>query len=119
VNTTCASAVSSIVAGLYYSDFRGVRRPVENANFGRNFRMGKEGRYNLFIRVEFVNIFNRTIMPNPVTTNPQNAPTRNGLGYLTGGFGVINAYVTPGTAPAAGTVPLVSRSGTLIARFSF
>src|SRR5262249_37380636 len=55
-------------ATVYYKDFRAPRTPQENANIGRNFRFGKEGRYNLFIRAEFVNIFNRTIMPAPSTT---------------------------------------------------
>ena len=48
-----------------YSDFRGPRQPRENANLGRHFRF-KE-RYDFYIRGEFVNIFNRTILPNPIT----------------------------------------------------
>ena len=58
----------------------------ENANIDRNFRVGKEGRYNLQIRGEFVNIFNRTLYPTtgatgPVSTaNPQNPVTKNALG---------------------------------------
>jgi hypothetical protein len=85
--------------------------------------MGKEGRYDIYIRGEFVNIFNRTILPNPIVTSPQLAPTRgagNGT-ILTGGFGVINAYNAPGTAPpvSAGAVNLLGRTGTLIARFTF
>ena len=85
---------------------------------------------NFQIRGEFVNIFNRTLMPNPTTTSPQNAPTKNGQGIYTGGFGVIAAYATPGTATAAANPPtavssgigsplLTGRSGTLIARFTF
>jgi hypothetical protein len=63
-------------------------------------------------------------MPNPVTTlgalpNPAVPATRNNLGIYIGGFGVINAYNAPNTGPAAGTIPLVGRTGTLIARFSF
>jgi hypothetical protein len=50
---------------VYYRDFRGPRTPTENANIGRNFRFGPEGKFNLYIRAEFVNIFNRTLMPNP------------------------------------------------------
>ena len=102
-----------------YTDFRGPRQPRENANLGRHFRF-KE-RYDLYIRGEFVNIFNRTILPNPVTTNPQNPPSRNQLGILNGGFGVINAYLAPGTAPTptAPLTPLTGRTGTVIARFTF
>ncbi len=102
-----------------YSDFRGPRQPRENANFGRHFKI-KE-RYDFYIRGEFVNIFNRTILPNPITTNPQNNPSQNGLGIYTGGFGVINAYLAPGTAPSpvAPLTPLAGRTGTLIARFTF
>ena len=107
-----------------YGDFRGPRRPQENFNFGRNFRF-KE-RYNLQVRAEFVNIFNRTYLGNPSTTlNAGNPLSRSG-GLLTGGFGVINDVVAKGTIPSApsngnfntalGGLP---RTGTLIARFTF
>jgi len=121
-NSVCTAATNTPLpaAAVFYSDFRGPRQPKENANIGRNFRFGKEGRYDLYIRGEFVNIFNRTIMPNPnSTTNPAIAPTKNNLGIYIAGFGVINAYNAPNTGPAAGTVPLVGRTGTIIARFSF
>ena len=104
-----------------YKDFRAPRTPVENANIGRNFRI-KE-RMNLQIRGEFVNIFNRTMMPAPSTTNPQSPVTKNALGIHTGGFGVINTYLAPNTAyalPAYSNQPIMEpRQGTLIARFSF
>jgi hypothetical protein len=110
-NTTCAAP------GTLYADFRGPRRPAENANFGRNFRI-KE-RMNLQIRAEFVNIFNRTIMPNPITTNPQNAVTKT-AGINSGGFGVINTFATQGSQPTTAVAPLLTgRTGTVIARFSF
>jgi hypothetical protein len=39
------------------------------------------------VRAEFFNAFNRLVsLPNPVTTNPATAPTRQN-GVLTGGFG--------------------------------
>jgi hypothetical protein len=73
---------------------------------------------NFFVRAEFVNIFNRTIMPAPSTTNPQIPVSKNGLGINTSGFGVISAYASPGTVPAA--PPYLSpRTGTLVARFTF
>jgi hypothetical protein len=113
-NTTCAAS------GTLYADFRGPRVPSENASIGRNFRI-KE-RMNLQVRAEFVNIFNRTIMPaNPTgfTSNPQNPVTKT-AGINTGGFGVINTYATPGSQPALATPPtFTGRTGTLIARFTF
>jgi len=108
-------------ASTLYSDFRGPRTPRENGNFGRHFKI-KE-RYDFYIRGEFVNLFNRTILPNPSTSNPQLAPTKGAGGgtILTSGFGVINAFNAPGTAPAvsAGAVTLLGRTGTVIARFTF
>jgi hypothetical protein len=121
VNAVCGAAYPGttglLTATVYYKDFRAPRIPVENANFGRNFRI-KE-RINLYIRAEFDNIFNRTIMPAPTTTNPQNPVTRTD-GILSSGFGVINTFATPGSQPATATPPyLTGRTGTLIARFSF
>ena len=99
-----------------YKDFKGPRIPSENANLGRHFRVGKEGKYDFYIRAEFVNIFNRTYFASPSTGSPQN-PVTHGAGngsILTAGFGVINAYVQPNTAYG-----FAGRTGTLIARFQF
>jgi hypothetical protein len=101
-------------SGTLYSDFRGRRKPQENVNFGRNFRIREH--YNLQIRAEFVNIFNRTYLPSPITTNPQLPLTKNTAGQFTGGFGVINATAAVNTVPALNGTP---RSGTIIARFTF
>jgi len=101
--------------------------PSENANIGRHFRIGKERKYDFYIRGEFVNIFNRTYFGNPIATNPQNPVVRGAATgtILTGGFGVINAYPQPNTAYAPNTgitggqaIP-PARTGTLIARFQF
>ena len=108
-----------------YGDFRAPRRPQENFNIGRNFRV-KE-RYNLQIRAEFVNIFNRTYLGNPSTTLPVGNPvTRNPSGQLQGGFGVINDTVSTGAVPSTPTngnyntaLGGLPRTGTLIARFTF
>src|SRR6185312_15400195 len=92
-NAVCAST------STFYKDFKGPRVPSENANIGRHFRLGKERKYDFYIRGEFVNIFNRTYFASPTTTNPQN-PVVRGAGngtILTSGFGVINAYVLPNT----------------------
>jgi hypothetical protein len=112
-NTTCGT--NNVLKG-----FRGFRHPQENANFGRNFRI-KE-RMNLYIRAEFVNIFNRTLLPQPSTLLPANNPTKNGAGVYTSGFGTVNAYQSPGTASifsSGGTAGPGPRTGTLIARFTF
>ncbi len=112
-NTTCAATA------VLYKDFRGPRNPSENANIGRHFRLGKEGKYDFYIRAEFVNIFNRTLIATPTgfTTNPQNPPAKGAGGgtIYTSGFGVFsNAYLIPNTAYAN-----PGRQGTLIARFQF
>jgi hypothetical protein len=107
---------------VYYKNFRAPRTPVENANFGRNFRV-KE-RINFQVRAEFVNVFNRTLLPAPTTSSPQNPVVHGGAaGQLTAGFGVIDTYLTPGSgyaAPTAAAAPyLEGRTGSLIARFTF
>jgi len=111
----------------YYGDFRGSRKPQENFNIGRNFRI-KES-MNLQIRAEFVNIFNRTYLAYPSTV--MLPISHNPAGQITGGFGGINETLAPFTnslpaAPAtvngacsgAGLCGL-PRTGTLIARFTF
>jgi len=92
--------------------YRGIRTPLENANFSRNFRI-KE-RVTLNVRVEFTNIFNRTQLPAPVTTgNFATAPTKftSGpqTGLYSGGFGTLNVL--------SGTV--TPRAGSYVARLTF
>ncbi|MBV8730545.1 MAG: TonB-dependent receptor [Acidobacteriia bacterium] len=123
VNAACAAASSGAfgpTSTVLYKDFKGPRTPTENANLGRNFRITHgDHTYNLYIRAEFINIFNRTLMPNPNTSNPQNQVVRAGPnGPLITGFGVISAYFPAGSYSS--TAPyLLGRTGTLIARFSF
>jgi hypothetical protein len=113
----CPQNVACASTSVYYRDFRGPRTPTENANIGRNFRFGPEGKFNLSIRAEFVNIFNRTLLPNPSTGNPGNAPGASS-GIFSSGFGVIDTYLPTGSI--YGTAPyLQGRTGTLVARFSF
>jgi hypothetical protein len=107
-------------AAPFYNNYRWQRQPAESMSFGRNFRFGKEGRYNLFVRAEFQNIFNRLFLSPPQTGNQGLAPggspatilspltTSNGV--LTGGYGYIN------TVEGAGAQP---RSGQLVGRFTF
>ena len=94
-------------AAAYYNDYRQQRRPMENISLARNFRF-KE-RFNLQIRAEFTNIFNRTEMNNPTSTNAFATQTRNGTGQTTAGFGWINTA----------SVYSLPRQGTLVARFQF
>jgi len=110
--------------GTYYDDYRSARRPQENMNLSRTFRF-KE-RFGLQLRGEFVNIFNRTQIGNPITTNPAAALSKNAQGIYTAGFGVINLAVSgPQIAPGytqnavVGQLYQLPRTGTLIARFSF
>ena len=91
----------------YYGDYRTQRRPGESMSLGRNFRI-KE-RANLQIRGEFTNIFNRTEMNNPTSTNALATQTRNAAGLTTAGFGWISTA----------TVASPPRAGQLVARFTF
>jgi len=97
-------------------DFRGFRRPNENFNVSRNFRF-KEGRINLNVRVEFSNVFNRTLLPNPVTTGqgitfsskPNTFPSGPNTGLYSAGFGTI--------LPTTGTSG--QRAGQFVSRLTF
>jgi hypothetical protein len=95
------------VSAAYYGDYRRQRRPVESMSLARNFRI-TEGK-NLQIRAEFTNIFNRTQVNDPTSTNAFATQTRNAAGQATAGFGWINT----------GTVLSAARQGTLVARFTF
>jgi hypothetical protein len=110
--------------GTYYGDFRSARRPQENLNFGRTFKIKESMSFS--IRAEFTNVFNRTQIGNPSTSAPAAAVSHNAAGQLTGGFGTINLVVSgPNVAPTytqnavVGQLYQPPRSGTLIARFSF
>src|SRR5215472_2068394 len=82
------------------------------------------GTYNLQVRGEFTNIFNRTQIGNPSTSNPLAAPTKNSLGRYNGGFGIVNTTVSNGAVPSitsngiVGQLYQAPRSGTLIGRFT-
>jgi hypothetical protein len=105
------------VSAPFYNNYRWQRQPAESLSFGRNFRVGHEGKYNLFVRAEFQNIFNRLFLSTPATgtnsaagsTNPS-TPTNTANGVLTGGYGYI------ATIGGAGATP---RSGQIVARFTF
>jgi hypothetical protein len=115
-------------AAPFYNNVRWQRQPAENMSFGRNFRFGKEGKYNFFIRAEFTNIFNRLFLSPPATGNQLPAGTTGPYTIFTpvvtssaaacggtsvcnsGGFGYVN------TVEGAGAQP---RQGQLVGRFTF
>jgi Carboxypeptidase regulatory-like domain len=94
-------------AAAYYNDYRYARRPDEQINFGRAFRV-KE-RMSLQVRAEFFNVFNRTYLNNPSNGNAQATTSFKSNGVLSSGFGYINnssVYSAP-------------RTGQIVARFQF
>jgi hypothetical protein len=97
----------------YYDDYRFQRRPNENMGLGRMFRV-KE-RYELSLRVDFNNIFNRAEMPNPASTNAAATQVKTN-GVPTAGFGFI---ATANTASITPTQTPTSRQGTVVLRFRF
>jgi hypothetical protein len=110
------------VSAPFYNNYRWQRQPAESMSFGRNFRMGNEGKYNLSIRAEFQNIFNRLFLSQPASSsaqggaltptngsNPSTVATTSG-GVLTAGYGVIATIGGAGASP---------RSGQIVARFTF
>jgi Carboxypeptidase regulatory-like domain/TonB dependent receptor len=111
-------------AAPFYNDVRWQRQPAESMSFGRNFRMGKEGRYEFSIRAEFQNIFNRLFLTAPATGNQglgpfggaaittSTAPVHDTNGVLTGGFGFVNT-----TTPLGGAAQ--PRSGQIVGRLTF
>jgi hypothetical protein len=100
------------VSAPFYNGYRWQRQPGEAMSLGRNFRMGHEGRYNLQVRAEFQNIFNRHFYMMPTVTGGITSPVSTTGGVINGGYGTINT--TTGTG--AGAVP---RSGQLVARLTF
>jgi hypothetical protein len=107
---------------LLYSDFRGQRRPSESFNIMRSFRLSKGDRpVMLSIRADFANIFNRTLMVDPTTANPLNAPTTNTAGQFTGGFGIIPEVFNLRAFPASSNTNAsqLPRQGTIVARVTF
>ena len=101
----------------YYTDFRKQRRPNENLNIGRTFRLAEGVTLNL--RAEFTNIFNRWMVNNPVSSNANQAQVRNATtGLTTSGFGFIDRTTQTGGATPA-IVNISPRSGVLVGRITF
>jgi hypothetical protein len=106
-------------SAAYYNDYRAQRKPTENFNFGRTFKIREA--MNLSIRAEFVNIFNRTVLPAPSSTAPLTPATC----FLSGTSGPTGAC-NPGATVASGfgfeqTAGLATgqRTGQIVARFRF
>jgi hypothetical protein len=95
----------------YYADYRTQRRPTENMNLGRTWRIKERASFQL--RFELTNVFNRAFWGNPTSTNAQATQTRQPNGNAASGFGFMNT-ITPGFT--GGQVP---RNGVLIGRFQF
>jgi len=108
-------------AAAYYTDYRQQRRPTENMNFGRTFRITERVSFN--IRAEFTNIFNRamiasvgtgaaTVGGTPTILNLTNATAtvqvRNPNGSTASGFGAL-----------LNLAPINPRQGNIVARITF
>jgi hypothetical protein len=92
----------------YYSDYRQQRRPRESMSLGRIFRL-KEN-VNLSFRADFQNIFNRTQMNSPTSTNAKQTQTTDPVtGVPVSGFGYINTR----------SVAAAARAGMIVARIQF
>jgi len=104
----------------YYNDYRAQRRPMENMNLGRTFRIGGENsRKTLNVRMEFTNIFNRAYWSDPSTTAITNfklQQTYLNNGNVNDGFGKV---ITTGVTAFGTTANLLPRQGVLVARFTF
>jgi len=107
-------------SAAYYSDYRSQRRPMENLNFGRTFKIGAENsKMALSLRMEFTNIFNRAYWSDPsglALTNFKQQQTYQLNGNTGAGFGQVT---TTGVTAFGTTANLLPRQGVLVGRFSF
>jgi len=104
----------------YYNDYRSQRHPTENFNVGRTFKIRET--MSLNVRAEFVNIFNRTVLPAPSSGTPLTAPTC----YVSGNSGLTSGACPAGATYASGfgfeQTALITggtRTGQIVARFRF
>jgi hypothetical protein len=117
---TPAGQFSSSAA--FYNNYRWQRQPAEALSFARNFHMGHEGKYNLQVRMEFQNVFNRHFFSAPNgALNPSNPSTAtvNTAAFVQGGpaaGALSNGFGYLGYLNGAGDTP---RSGQAVARFTF
>jgi hypothetical protein len=113
-------------SAAYYNDYRSQRHPTENFNIGRTFRIRES--MSLSIRAEYVNIFNRTVLPNPSAGNAIGAPSplTPATCFASGISGAPTTNCPAGATYASGfgfeqTAALNSgqRTGQIVARFRF
>jgi hypothetical protein len=109
------------VSAPYYNNCRWQRQPAESLSVGRIFRVKEK--YQLSIRAEFYNVFNRVLFVNPGASVPAVNSTVAGQytnpfpvagsssGALSGGYGFINTV--------GGNLASPPRTGQLVARFTF
>jgi hypothetical protein len=91
---------------VFYNDYRYQRRPTESVSLGRLVPL-REG-MSFELRMQFLNVFNRTQQGDPNGTNALQTPVlKNGV--IQSGFGWINPSTLYGP----------SRQGQLTARFRF
>jgi Carboxypeptidase regulatory-like domain len=110
----------------YYNDYRYERHPTENFNIGRTFRIREA--MSLSLRAEFVNIFNRTVIPNPSAGSAAGAPAPQAAAtcFLSGTSGATGACSSGATYASgfgfiqtAGNAVTGQRTGQIVARFRF
>ena len=109
-------------SAAYYGDYRTQRRPRENMNFGRTWRM-KEDRITFNLRIEFTNVFNRAYWGDPSGTALTNATLKQVFftsgatnGNTSTGFGRV---LTTGATQFGNAANLSPRQGVIVGRFSF
>ena len=107
------------VSAPYYISNRWQRQPAESFSLARNFRIKEK--YNIQIRAEFQNIFNRVFYTAPATGNGTGTATGttynnpfpvagSSSGALNAGYGYVDSFNGYGTQP---------RTGQVVARFTF
>jgi hypothetical protein len=105
-------------SAAYYSDYRTQRRPHENMNLGRTFRVKEHMEFNL--RIEFTNVFNRSYWGDPSNTNATLAQlliaTGSTKGNTSSGFGRV---LTTGATQFGNAANILPRQGVLVGRFQF
>jgi hypothetical protein len=108
-------------SAAYYNDYRTQRRPRENMNLGRTFKVKERMEFNL--RVEFTNVFNRAYWGDPSGTSLTNAnlqqvvfTTGGTKGNTSAGFGRV---LTTNATQFGNAANLSPRQGVIVGRFSF
>jgi hypothetical protein len=108
-------------SAAYYGDYRAQRRPRENMNLGRTFKVKEKMEFNL--RVEFTNVFNRAYWGDPTGTALTNAtlaqttfPSGATKGNTSAGFGRV---LTTGATVFGNAANVSPRQGVIVGRFSF